>query len=100
MVSYDPQGSNDVELCALTVCRSRFDDIEAGLEDIERVVRIAQLAAVLTAEDVKQILKFQARCKHRWRELFFEKNPTTKQINMKVHLRRRGSTYYVKEVLD
>lgn len=97
MVSSDPKGLSDVELCALNVCRSRFDDVEAGLDDIERAIRIAQITAVPSPEDVKQLTQFQDRCKHRWRELYFQRNPTNNQITMKVHLRRRGMTYYVEE---
>lgn len=100
MVSYDPQGTNDVELCALNVSRSRYDDITAGLEDIERSVRIAQTAAVLSSEDVKQLMQFQSRCKHHWRALYFQRNPTKNHIKMKVHLRRRDTTYYAEEFLD
>ena len=100
MVSYDPQGSNDVELCALNVSRSRYDDITAGLEDIERSVRLARMAAVLSAEDVKQLMQFQSRCKHHWRALYFQRNPTNNQIKMKVHLRRSCTTYYAEEFLD
>lgn len=100
MVSYDPQGLNDVELCALNVARSRYDDITAGLEDIERSVRIARLAAVLSDEDVKQLMQFESRCKHHWRALYFQRNPTNNNIKMKVHLRRRGTTYYAEEIVD
>ena len=100
MVSYDPQGLNDVELCALNVARSRYDDITAGLEDIERSVRIASLAPVLSDEDVKQLEQFESRCKHQWRALYFQGNPTNNNIKMKVHLRRRGITYYAEEIVD
>ena len=100
MVSYDPQGLNDVELCALNISRSRYDDITAGLEDIERSVRIAGLAAVLSDEDMKQLMQFESRCKHHWRALYFQRNPTNNNIKMKVHLRRRYTTYYVEEVVD
>ena len=100
MVSNDPRGSNDVELCALNIFRSRYDDITAGLEDIERSVRIARLSAVLSEEDVKQLMQFQSRCKHHWRALYFQRNPVTNHIKMKVHLRKRDSTYYAEEFLD
>ena len=99
MVSFDPQGSNDVELCALNVSRSRYDDITAGLEDIERSVRLARMAAVLSAEDVKQLTQFQNYCKHHWRALYFQRNPSSNLIKMKVHLRRRCTTYYAEEFL-
>ena len=100
MVSHEPKSSVDVELCPLHVCRSRYDDIESGLEDIERAVRLAQVSSVLSNEDLKQLLQFQYRCKHRWRELYFQRNPTNNQINMKVHLRRRDQTYTVAEILE
>lgn len=100
MVSNDPDGLNDVELCVLNVSRSRHDDITAGLEDIERSVRIARMAAVLSNEDIKQLLLFQKRCKHHWRALYFQTNPKSFQIKMKVHLRRREMTYYAEEFLD
>lgn len=100
MVSHEPQSLLDVELCALHMCRSRYDDIEAGLEDVERAVRLAQVSNVLSNEDVKQLLHFEYRCKHRWRELYFQLNPTNNQIYMKVHLRRKDQTYTVTEILE
>lgn len=87
MASFEQQGTNNVELCALNVSRSRYDDITAGLEDIERSVRIARVAAVLSEEDLRQLLKFESRCKHHWRSLYFQKNPRNNLILLKVHLR-------------